>query len=60
MIKNVLVVKHENGRISTPTASQKLSIAPIETSRQNLAFRIGPGPKNGPRTPTIEVSDPKN
>ena len=49
-----------NGRISTPTASQKLSIAENETSRQHLTFPLGPEPWEGPRTPKIEVSDPKN
>ena len=36
-----------------PTASQELSIAEIETSRQNPAFPLGPGPKNEPRTPKL-------
>ena len=49
-----------NGWISTPTASQKLSIAENETSHQNLAFPHGPGASEGPRTPKIEASDPKN
>jgi len=53
-------LQNGNGRISTPMASQKLSIAPIETSRQNLSFFIGPDPRNDALDLNIEVSGPKN
>ena len=36
-------------------ASQKLSIAELETSRQNLAFRLGPGPWEAPQTTKMQM-----